>query len=169
MGIALPWAANEELPNLMKEVIGMAIVRWNPYRSLGNLQREVDELFETFGFPAWSKQIEAAGGDWLPAVDIRETKDAFEVEAELPGLSKEEIKVEMQDDVISLRGERKTEKNVREGKYHYQERTFGSFTRSFRLPGPADASKVQAEYKDGVLILTVPKTEGSKNRQIQIN
>lgn len=145
----------------------MAIIRWTPYRDLGNLQREVDEWFGAFGLPTLANRVEKGG--WLPAMDIRETHEGYELEAELPGLNKEDIKITLQEDVLSLQGERKSGQEVAEGGYHHQERMFGGFARSFRLPGPVDGSKVQAEYKDGILRLSLPKAEGAKSRQIQIH
>lgn len=145
----------------------MAIVRWTPYRDLGNWQKEVDEWFGAFGFPNFVKRSEK--GEWFPPVDIRETKEGYELEAELPGLSKEDIKITLQEDVLQLQGERKIGQEVKEGGYHHRERMVGGFTRSFQLPGQVDVSKAQAEYKDGILRLSLPKTEGAQSRQIQIH
>jgi len=148
-----------------------AIVRWNPYRSISNINRELETFFEDFGFPTarrWQAGEEGAEAGWLPAIDLSETKDAYVIKADLPGVSKDDVKVTLVENVLTITGERKTEKEVKDQNLHRSERAFGTFTRSFRLPGPVAGDKIKASYKDGVLMLDVPKAESAKPREIQI-
>jgi HSP20 family protein len=108
-------------------------------------------------------------GVWMPAVDIYETKDAVCVRAELPGVDKEAVSVEVKDGVLALRGERKFEKEVKEENYHRVERSYGTFHRSFSLPSSVDGERVTARMKDGVLEVTLPKREEAKPKQIKIS
>lgn len=106
---------------------------------------------------------------WHPAVDVKETEEAFTLHAELPGLSKEDIQITLEDNVLRLAGERRFEKDEEKDNYHRIERAYGSFSRSFTLGSGIDSTKVSANFKDGVLTLTVPKAEESKPRQISIS
>lgn len=108
-------------------------------------------------------------GAWMPIVDIYETKDAICVRAELPGVDKDAIGVEVKDGVLTLRGERKFEKEVKEENYHRIERSYGTFHRSFTLPSSVDGEKVSARMKDGVLQVDLPKKEQAKPKQIKIS
>ncbi len=147
----------------------MAIVRWSPYRSLAHLDRELENFFEDFGFPIWRRNPgENEEREWLPAIDLSETKDSYLLKAELPGVSKDDVKVTLTEDLLTISGEKKVEKESKEHDVHRSERVYGAFTRSFRLPGPVAGDKVHAEYHDGVLTLTIPKTESARPREIQI-
>ncbi|MEI9960145.1 MAG: Hsp20/alpha crystallin family protein [Limisphaerales bacterium] len=124
---------------------------------LSNLQDELDRLFES-PLPAWS-----------PALDVYEDKDSFVIRAELPGLKREDIEVSLQDGALVISGERKSEK-VEEGtEVHRQERFYGKFQRALTLPEPVAADKVKADYKDGVLTVTLPKTEEAKPKKIDVS
>jgi HSP20 family protein len=124
---------------------------------LTNLQDELDRLFES--------PLRA----WAPVLDVREDADNFVIRAELPGLKREEIDVSLQDDTLVISGERKVEK-VEEGvEVHRQERYYGKFQRTLTLPEPVAADKVKAEYKDGVLSITLPKTEQAKPKKIDVS
>ena len=105
---------------------------------------------------------------WLPAVDVCESEEAYTVTAELPGLVAKEIKVSVEGDILTIRGEKRRQKEEETKSYHRVERSYGVFSRSLQLPGNADGDKVKAEYKDGVLTLTIPKAEGSSQRRIEI-
>jgi HSP20 family protein len=105
----------------------------------------------------------------MPPVDIYENDDALVVKAELPGFSKEDITVELKDNTLMLRGERKRETEMKEGDYHRMERTYGAFQRSFALPTTVDQQKVTAAYKDGVLELSLPKVEAAKPKRVAIS
>jgi len=115
----------------------------------------------------WSEDL--TDRPWKPAVDVKETKDAFVLEAELPGLAKDDIHITLEDSVLRLSGERRFEKEEEKDNYHRIERAYGSFSRSFTLGSGVDATKVAAAFKDGVLTVTVPKAEESKPRQIDIH
>lgn len=106
---------------------------------------------------------------WMPAVDIRETEEAYEVAAELPGMSKKDINITLEDNVLTLSGERRFEKEAEKENYHRIERAYGTFSRSFTLGSGVDSENVKAAFKDGVLTITVPKREESKPRKIAIN
>ena len=146
----------------------MALIRWDPFRDLLSLQDRMNRIFEE-SFPK-SRVFEGplATGLWSPAVDIYETDKAIVLKVELPGLSKDDINIEIKDDNLILRGERKFEKDIREENYHRIERSYGKFSRSFSLPGSIDRNKVDATFKDGVLEITIPKAEETKPKQIEI-
>jgi len=107
-------------------------------------------------------------GAWTPPVDIYDTNDALVLKAELPGFSKEDVSVELKDNTLILKGERKREAEVKEENYHRLERAYGAFQRSFSLPATVDQEKVKANYKDGVLELRLPKVEVAKPKRITI-
>jgi HSP20 family protein len=147
----------------------MAIVRWwDPTREMSSLQDRMDRIFgETFGPPMFQASPPAPGG-WSPAVDIRETDQEIVLEVELPGVTREQVRVEVDDGILHLRGERKFEKEVKEENYHRVERSYGTFHRSFSLPDTVDPDKVAAELKDGVLQVRLGKREQAKPKQIQV-
>jgi HSP20 family protein len=145
----------------------MAIVRWEPFRDLMTTQREFDRLFREAFSPAMGEG--EATRTWAPPVDIYENGDNLVLKAELPGVKPEEVEVRVEDNTLYLKGERKFEKEVKEQNYHRIERAYGTFTRSFSLPNSVDSEKVAADYKDGVLTLTMPKREESKPKTIKIN
>jgi HSP20 family protein len=115
----------------------------------------------------WSEDL--SNRTWSPAVDVKETAEAYVLSAELPGLEKKDIHITLEDSVLTLAGERRFEKEADKDNYHRIERAYGSFTRSFTLGGGVDGEKVQAAFKDGVLTVTVPKTEETRPRQIEIH
>ena len=106
---------------------------------------------------------------WLPAVDIRETEDTFEFTAELPGLTKDDVNITVENKVLTLTGERKWDEEETKNSYHRVERAYGSFSRSFTLPGTVDADRVGAKFENGLLTISVPKAEEVKPRQIEIH
>jgi HSP20 family protein len=108
------------------------------------------------------------GGDWVPRVDIAETDKEFIIKADLPEIKKEEVSVTVDKGVLTLRGERKQEKEEKDKKFHRIERLYGSFTRSFTLPANVDETKVDASFKDGILQLTIPKTKETKPKEIEV-
>ena len=112
---------------------------------------------------------EAGRRTWLPAVDIYESDDAFVATADLPGLRKDDIDVSIEDNVLTVSGERKFEKSEKEGTFRRVERSYGTFRRSFTLPRGVESSKVEAKFKDGVLNLTLPKSEVAKSRRITVS
>jgi HSP20 family protein len=151
----------------------MAIVRWEPFRDLVGLQERMNRLFDqsfrglsqaTTGDDDW-----ALGGTWAPAVDIFEQDGNIVMKAELPGIDAKEVDIRLENNVLTLRGERKIDNEVKRENYHRVERAYGSFTRSFTLPAVVDQEKIKAEYKDGVLRVTLPKRDEAKPKQITIN
>ena len=145
----------------------MSIVRYDPFRDLRTLQEEVNRLFSsnlTRGFGE-----EGIGrGAWNPSVDIYENKDQIVLEAELPGMKQDDFELTVENNVITLRGERQFEKKEDSDNYHRVERSYGSFTRSFTLPQTVSAEGATAEYNNGVLRVTLPKREETKARRIQV-
>jgi len=133
---------------------------WGP---LGRLRDRLDQLFD---YPTWQESPFFEG--WSPSVDIREDKDKLIVEAELPGMKKEDIDVSIHQNALVLSGERKCEEESREGDLYRCERYYGRFNRSINPPFAVDATKVQASYRDGVLRVTLPKSESAKPKQIEV-
>ena len=143
----------------------MAIMRWRPYGNLINIQDEMNRLFDDFFVRA---PVKGAEGRWNPAVDISEDADNLFVDVEVPGMKKEDIKVSLEHNVLSLRGEKRQAKEVSEENYHRWERSYGSFARSFELPVPVQSDKIKASYRDGVLHIALPKAEEVKPKEIPI-
>jgi HSP20 family protein len=147
----------------------MALARWNPARDLMQMREEMDRLFnQVMGRGGDGEEATWGRGLWAPPVDIYETDDAFTLKAELPGFSKDDLQIELHDNRLTLRGERKHETDVKEEQYHRRERVYGRFERAFWLPTPVDADKIQATFKDGVLELRLPKSEAAKPKRISI-
>ncbi len=146
----------------------MTIVRYDPFRDLRTLQEEVNRLFSTNLSRAFDDEGIARGA-WAPSVDIYENKDHIVLEAELPGMKQEDFDLSIENNVITLRGERKFEKTDETDNYHRVERSYGSFTRSFTLPQTVSAEGASAEYNNGVLRVTLPKREETKARRIQVS
>src|SRR5918912_1251762 len=145
----------------------MSIVRYDPFHELRSLQDEVNRLFSTNLSRAFGDEGIARGA-WVPSVDIYENKDQIVLEAELPGMNREDFDLSIENNVITLRGERRFEKKDDSDNYHRVERSYGSFTRSFTLPQTVSAEDAKAEYRNGVLRVTLPKREEAKARRIEI-
>jgi len=141
----------------------MTLVKWNPNRSLLNL---AEGLFEDF-FGA-DRMLGRSEGYWYPAADIKENADAYKVVMELPGLSREDVQISLEDGVLIVKGEKKSEKEEKEGDYTYYERRFGKFERMFRINSDIKTDKVDASFKNGVLTIELPKAETAKPKQIAI-
>ena len=146
----------------------MAMVRFEPFRDLLTSQREYVRLLKE-AFSPMSGETEVSTRSWAPTVDIYETEDAIVLKAELPGIDPKDVEVRVEDNTLYLKGERNYEKEVNEQNYHRIERSYGSFARSFSLPNSISAEKVKAEYKDGLLTLTMPKREEAKPKTIKID
>ena len=146
----------------------MAIVRWEPFRELATLQNDMNRLFNTaFDTPAGTGN----GGTlrrWMPAMDLVETDDEFVVRADLPGLGEDDVKIEVEDNILTLSGERKAEHESKQEGYHRVERAFGAFSRSLTLPKGVDPEAVTASFDRGVLEVHIPKPEQRKPRRISI-
>jgi HSP20 family protein len=144
----------------------MQLVRWTPMGNLLSFQHEMNRMFDQF-FRGGNGD-EAKVSTWRPSVDIYETDDALVIKAELPGVSKDDVSVDVHQNTLTLRGQRKHETEVKDEHYHRVERSYGSFQRSFTLPATVDAEKAEASFKDGVLELRLPRLESAKPRQIAI-
>ena len=143
----------------------MTIVRYD--RDLRTLQEELNRLFSTNLSRAFDDEGIGRGA-WAPSIDIYENKDHIVLEAELPGMNQEDFDLSIENNVITLRGERKFEKTDETDNYHRVERSYGAFTRSFTLPQTVSAEGATAEYNNGVLRVTLPKREETKSRRIQV-
>lgn len=144
------------------------LTRHRPFRNALGLQDEINELFRDF-FRGWDAEgTEKRMGTWVPAVDIDENENEYVVHADLPGIPKKDINVSVDNGMLTLSGERKEEHKEGKGANRRVERYYGSFTRSFTLPGSVDTEKVKAAYKDGVLSVTLPKREEAKPKQISV-
>lgn len=141
----------------------MTLVRWSPARELASM--EIDRLHRMFG----GLYGTAFNRSWVPAVDIYEN-DAHEyvIKAELPDMKREDINVRAENNVLTLKGERKAELDPASDRYHRVERHYGSFTRTFVLPSTVDANRISASYRDGVLTLRIPQRDDAKPRQIEV-
>jgi HSP20 family protein len=129
------------------------------------LKREMDRVFDRFFEPQWS---ELDAGEWAPKVDVSETKDAVVVKAEIPGVEQKDINVSLQDQVLTIKGEKQHEKEEKDEKYHRVERSYGAFTRAFRMPAAVAGDKVTATFKDGMLTVTLPKAPEAKGTTIPV-
>ena len=145
----------------------MNLVKWNPLRELEDIQAGLNRFFND----AQLRRPEVNGpffADWAPAVDIQETDNEYLIKAELPEVKKEDVKVEVVDGVLTIGGERTQEKEEKGKKFHKVERLYGTFVRQFALPTEVDAAKVQAEYKDGMLSVHLPKTAAAKPKTVEV-
>jgi|SRR5579885_1043354 HSP20 family protein len=144
------------------------IARWDPFKELEDMERRMSMWF---GRPLRRREGEKEAltvAEWSPLVDIEESEKEYVIKAELPEIKKEDVKVTVENDVLTITGERKFEKEGKGKKYHRVERSYGSFARSFALPEDADGTKVSAEYKDGVLRIHLPKSEKAKPKTIEV-
>jgi len=145
----------------------MAITRWDPFRDLGLLQDRMNRLFDDAG-RGWRADEPSATTPWSPAVDIYETENEILVQAELPGVDRKDITLNLENNVLTLKGERRFEKETKQENYHRIERSYGAFSRSFSIPASVDDEKIRADYKDGILKIALPKKELVKPKQIKI-
>ena len=133
----------------------------------GNLRREMERFFDRFVEP-FGAPFETMGGEWVPKIDVAETRDAMVVKAEMPGVDPKDIAVTFMGDLLTLQGEREKATEENEERYHRMERTYGAFLRSVRLPMAVDGSRVTATFKNGVLVVTLPKTPAAKGTLIPV-
>jgi HSP20 family protein len=144
-----------------------ALMRWDPFRELEEMS---DRLNRMVARPATKTNGKEAltVADWMPTVDISETAGEYVIQAELPEVKKDEVKVTLEEGVLTIQGQRRQEKDEKTTKYHRIERSYGTFIRSFSLPDQVNESGVKAEFKDGVLNLHIPKSEKAKPRAIEV-
>ena len=150
----------------------MALIRWSPQRevwdpfeSLADIREEMNRLFDRSFLRRGDGGVQ---GEFAPAIDVAEEKDSFLVRADLPGLSKDNVSVTLQDNYLTIRGEKKHEEETKEANYYHRERVHGTFSRTIQLPTAVDARKIEANFKDGVLQVRLPKSEDAKPKQIDV-
>ena len=137
-------------------------------RAIDRLQREMNRAFDDFFRGDLFDTGSALAQSWSPAVDVSETKDSYVIHAELPGVKKDEVKITMHDNLLSIRGEKKSETEKKEENFHRVERVYGAFERTFSLPGSVKSDNIEAKYNDGVLTITLPKTEEAREKIIDV-
>lgn len=147
----------------------MQLMKWTPFREMMNIPSHFDSLFDDFFYPSRRLGREAGEWNWNPVVDVYEDEHNIVLKAELPGVDKEQVTVDVEDGTLTLKGEKAAENQVEEDKYHRRERFYGRFQRSFRLPADVDLDKIKAQFKDGVLRIEVPKPESQKPKQITVH
>jgi HSP20 family protein len=156
-------AGHGALPERQPTEGGTIMRAMMPWTEKGSLLQEMERLFDRYG-----DGESLALGDWAPRLDLSETRDALIVKVEVPAIDPKEIQVSIMGDVLTVKGEKKEEKEDKEEKYHRVERTYGSFSRSVRLPIPVDQGKVSAAFKNGLLTVTLPKTQAARSTAIPI-
>jgi len=145
----------------------MAITRWDPFRDLSIMQERMNRMFEDAG-RGWRGDEPSSTTTWSPAVDIYETENEIHVKAELPEVNQKEIEIQVENNTLTLRGERKFDRELKQENFHRIERPYGTFVRSFTLPTTIDQEKIKADYKDGILRVVMPKREETKPKQIRV-
>ena len=147
----------------------MQLVKFNPVRDMFSVRNRMNHIFNDFFYPINRDEVEFSMGSWNPVVDVYDNDDSIVIKAELPGIDKEGIEIDVKDRVLTLKGERSSESEVKDDNYYRRERSFGKFERAFTLPADVDPDKIKADYKDGVLKIDIPKPEEKKPRQITIH
>ncbi len=148
------------------------LTTWKPYRKLApyrdfdRMREEMDRFWDTF-LPTAFRRTEDSG-DWLPSLDVSETKNEIVVKAEVPGMDAKDIDISLSNGMLTIKGEKKQEKEEKEENYHLVERSYGSFTRSITLPAEVKQDKINASYKNGILKVVLPKSEEAKKKEIKI-
>ena len=147
----------------------MQLVRWNPRRDMSVFNNRLHRFFDDASLPATRRGDEPGITGWRPAVDVYEDDDKLVIKAEVPGVDKEDISVDLNDGVLTLTGTRAYENEVKEENYYHRERAYGKFHRSFSLPAGHDPEKIKADFKDGVLKIEIPKPEEKKPKKISVH
>jgi HSP20 family protein len=143
------------------------ITEWRPFREVSKLRREMDRLWEDYFGPG-RRALRPLEMEWVPAMDVSETGEQVVVKAEVPGIDAKEIEITLSGDVLTIKGEKKSEREEKQENYHLVERSYGSFARSLTLPAAVDANRIEAKYDKGVLTITCPKKEEVKPKAIEI-
>ena len=153
---------------MAKEVtIWKPFTELTPFKEFERMRRDMDRLWDSFLEGAPRKRGEERG-EWLPSLDVSETKNELVVKAEIPGMDAKDIDISLSDGVLTIKGEKKQEKEEKEADYHLVERSYGAFVRSVRLPKEVQGDKISASYKDGILKIALPKSEEAKKKEIKI-
>ena len=146
----------------------MAIIRWDPFRDVVTLRERMNRMFEDVFSGRAEEGKEMTTSTWAPSVDIFETEKELVLTAEIPGIDEKDVEIKIEDNTLSLKGERKFEKETKEENYHRIERSYGSFYRAFTLPNSIDPEKIQATHENGVLKITMPKRDELQPRKVKI-
>ena len=144
-----------------------ALMRWDPFRELEEMSDRLNRMFSHQSSRTNGKETMTVA-DWTPTVDISETEAGYEIKAEIPDVKREDVKVTLEEGVLTIQGVRKQEREDKSRRYHRIERAYGSFVRSFSLPDLVAEDKVKAEFKDGILNLHLPKSEKAKPKAIEV-
>ena len=147
----------------------MNLTLWNPWREMKDFSDHFNHFFGANALPSTWFGDELGLKDWNPSVDVYDKDDRIVIKAELPGVDKKDVSVDLKDRVLTIKGERKAENEVKEEKYYRRERSFGKFQRSFHVPVEVDVEKIEAEFKDGVLNVEIPKSEEHKPKKIAVH
>ena len=147
----------------------MNLVKWSPWREMPTLSGRLNRFFDDPFFNINRLADDSEMGMWNPVVDLYEKDDSFMIKAELPGVDKNDINIDLKDRLLTLSGERTYDNEVKEENYYRRERTYGKFQRAFTLPADVDSDEIKAEYKDGVLQIEIPKPEEKRAKQVTIH
>ena len=143
------------------------LTEWRPFREVTRLRREMDRLWDDY-FGSGRRGLQPLQAEFAPVVDVKESAEAVVVKAEVPGVDAQDINISVTGDVLTIKGEKKSEREEKEANYHLVERNYGSFSRSLKLPAAVDLDKIAAKYDQGVLTITCPKKEAVKSKAIEI-
>jgi HSP20 family protein len=147
----------------------MNIIKWDPFKELEDVSNHLNRIFRRSSDSVQASRESMTVADWSPSADITETDTAYLIKAEIPGVNKQDVKVSVQDGMLTIQGERKMEKEEKGKKFHRVECSYGSFVRSFRMPDDVDENSVNAEFKDGMLNVTLPKSAQAKAKAINVS
>jgi HSP20 family protein len=148
---------------------GRGLIPWRPFRELEEMERRFGDILSWPLLPAVWRRIPTMEMGWAPAIDVFEKEEKFVVKAELPGMNEEDIDISVVGNTLTIKGERKAESKVEEDDYYYCERSYGSFSRSIDVPSNVDAKKIEANYEDGVLEVSLPKIPEVKPKKISVS
>lgn len=146
----------------------MELIRWAPHRNSWRMNNRMNRIFDDFFTPALVADTELAVRNWNPTADVYEEDTQYVIKAELPGIDKKDIHIDFENNTLILKGERTEDKEVKEENYYRKEMAYGKFQRSFALPEGVEADNIKADYKDGVLKITIPKPETKKPKTITV-
>jgi HSP20 family protein len=146
-----------------------SLSNWNPFREMEEMGRGFENLFGRSYLPVWWRRFPIMeDGEWMPAIDVFEKDDKFMIKAEIPGMKQDDIDIAVTDSILTINGEKKTESEVKEEDYYKCERTYGRFYRSVQLPSAVNAGKIEANYNDGVLEVSIPKMAEAKPKKVKV-
>lgn len=148
---------------------GRGLIPWRPFRELEAMERRFSDILSWPLLPAVWRRIPTMEMGWAPAIDVFEKEDKFVVKAELPGMKEEDIDISVVGNTLTIKGERNAESKIEEDNYYYCERSYGSFSRSIDIPSNVNAQKIEANYEDGILEVSLPKTPEVKPKKISVS